>query len=171
MLIVLLIHAYHSTGSPPLWRHTNTTQPRTGVDYLQCMHAEYSLSTRPMKYTAIFDRAQSRHVDLFALTETCITSSATSAELRSATPPGFSLVSCPRPAPSNPISHIVGGDTAILVREPTPIVNKPSNQKVKSLEMSSLPLKMRTCELTVFNVYRRPQHEISRVCSVLSLSC
>ena len=109
-----------------------------------------------MKYTAIFDLAQSRHVDLIALTETWITSSATSAELRDATPPGFSLVSCPRPAPANLTSHIVGGGTAFLVREPTHIVNTPSNQKFKSFEMSSLTLKLRTSKLTVFNVYRPP---------------
>ena len=86
----------------------------------------------PMRYTAIFDLAQSRHVDLFALTETWITSSATSAELRNATSPGFSLVSCPRPASANLTSHIVGGGTAFLVREPAHIVNTPSNQKFKS---------------------------------------
>ena len=47
----------------------------------------------PMKFTATFDLAQSGNVDLFALTETWITSSATSAKLRNATPPGFSLIS------------------------------------------------------------------------------
>jgi exonuclease III len=110
----------------------------------------------PMKYTAIFDLAHSRHVDLFALTETWITSSATSAELRNAPPPGFSLVSCPRPAPANLTSHVVGGGTAFLVREPAHIVNTPFNQKFKSFEMSSLTLKLRTSKLTVFNVYRPP---------------
>jgi hypothetical protein len=109
-----------------------------------------------MKYTAICDLAQSRHVDLFALTETWITSSATSAELRNATPPCFSLISYPRPAPPNSTSHIVGGGTAFLVREPAHIVNTSSNQKFKSFEMSSVTLKLRNSKLTVFNVYRPP---------------
>ena len=88
----------------------------------------------PMNFTAIFDLAQSRHVDLLALTETWITSSATSAELRNATPPGFSLISCPRPAPTNLTSHIVGGGTAFLVREPAHIVNTPSHKSSSFLK-------------------------------------
>ena len=99
-----VLHSYHSTS---LWRHP--AKPRTSVDYFECMHAEYSLSTQPYKiiFTVIFDVAQSRHVDLFGLTETWITSSAASAELRNATPPGFSLISCPRPAPPKLTSQIV----------------------------------------------------------------
>ena len=40
----------------------------------------------PLKYTAIADLAETRNIDAFALTETWITPSATSAELRNATP-------------------------------------------------------------------------------------
>ena len=40
----------------------------------------------PLKYTAIADLAETRNIDVFALTETWITPSATSAELRNATP-------------------------------------------------------------------------------------
>ena len=47
----------------------------------------------PLKYTSITDLAKSRHIDLFALTETWITSS-TGAELSNATPPSFTLISC-----------------------------------------------------------------------------
>ena len=49
----------------------------------------------PLKYTAVSDLAQSHNIDVFALSETWITSSATSAELRNATPPGFFLISNP----------------------------------------------------------------------------
>ena len=48
------------------------------------------------------------HVGLFALTETWITFLSTGAERSNATPPGFTLISCPRPAPATK-SHIVGG--------------------------------------------------------------
>ena len=68
-------------------------------------NSEFRVAEFQSDITAIFDLAQSRNVDLFALTETWITSSAKSAELRSATPPGFSLISCPRPAPPNSTSH------------------------------------------------------------------
>jgi len=69
----------------------------------------------PLKYTFIADLAESRHIYLFALTETWITSSSTCAELSNATPPDFSLISCPRPTPATK-SHIVGGGTAFLIR-------------------------------------------------------
>ena len=109
----------------------------------------------PLKYTAISDLADSHHVDLFALTETWITSSATSAELRNATPSGFSLINCPRPAPATN-SHIVGGGTAFLVREPAFILKTPPSQTFKSFEMSSVTLKLFNSKLTVFNIYRPP---------------
>jgi len=62
----------------------------------------------PLKYTAIADLTESHKIDLFALTETWITSSSSSSELFNAAPPGFTLISCPRPAPATK-SHIVGG--------------------------------------------------------------
>ena len=111
----------------------------------------------PLKFTAISDLADSRHIDLFALTETWITSSSTSAELLNATPPGFTLISCPRPAPITPNtkSHIVGGGTAFLIREPAVFLSTPA-QSFKSFEMSSVTLKLFSSSLTVFNVYRPP---------------
>ena len=108
----------------------------------------------PLKYTAISDIAETHHIDLFALTETWITSSATSAELLNATPPGFTLISCPRPAPSTK-SHIVGGGTAFLIREPAILLTAPT-QCFKSFEMSSITLKLFSSNLTIFNVYRPP---------------
>jgi hypothetical protein len=62
----------------------------------------------PLKYTAIADLAETRTIDVFALTEAWITPSATSAELRNATPPGFFLISNPRTAPATH-AHVVGG--------------------------------------------------------------
>ena len=110
----------------------------------------------PLKFTAISDLAESRHIDLFALTETWITSSSTSAELLNATPPGFTLISCPRPAPTTLTkSHIVGGGTAFLIREPATLLSTPT-QSFKSFEMSSVTLKLFSSKLTVFNVYRPP---------------
>ncbi len=108
----------------------------------------------PLKYTAISDLADSHHIDIFALTETWITSSATGAELLDATPPGFMLISCPRPAMSNK-SHIVGGGTAFLIREPATLLSSPT-QNFKSFEMSSVALKLFSSNLTIFNVYRPP---------------
>jgi exonuclease III len=110
----------------------------------------------PMKYTALSDLAQSRQVDLFALTETWITSFATSAELRNATPTGFFLISCPRSSPSTKSSHIVGGGTAFLIREPAFVVKTPPVPTFKSFELSSITLKLSKSKLTVFNVYRPP---------------
>ena len=111
----------------------------------------------PLKFTAISDLAESRCIDLFALTETWITSSSTGAELLNATPPGFTLISCPRPAPATPNtkSSIVGGGTAFLIREPAVFLPTPS-QSFKSFEMASVTLKLFTSTLTVFNVYRPP---------------
>jgi len=57
---------------------------------------------------SISDLAESRHFELFALTETLITSSSSYAQLLYATPPGFTLISFPRPTPATK-SHIVGG--------------------------------------------------------------
>jgi len=50
----------------------------------------------PLKYTAISDLAETRNIDVFALTETWITPYATPSELCNATPSGFFLVSHPR---------------------------------------------------------------------------
>ena len=52
----------------------------------------------PLKFTAISDLAESRRIDLFALTETWITSLSSSAEPLNATPPGFTLHQLPSPS-------------------------------------------------------------------------
>ena len=110
----------------------------------------------PLKFTAISDLANSRQIDLFALTETWITSSSTSAQLIDATPPGFTLISFPRHTPTSlKQSHIIGGGTAFLVREPAIFLSSPT-QTFKSFEMSSVTLKLLRSKLTVFNVYRPP---------------
>ena len=56
----------------------------------------------PLKYTLLpISQSLIRpYIDLFALTETWITSSSSSSELSNATPPGFTLISCPRPTPA-----------------------------------------------------------------------
>ena len=97
----------------------------------------------PLKFTAIHDLAESRHIDLFALTETWITSSSTSAQLHGATPPGFTLISCPRPTQinHNTRTHVIGGGTAFLIREPAVFLSTPV-QSFKSFEMSSVTLKL-----------------------------
>ena len=105
--------------------------------------------SNPLKFTAISDIAESRRIDLFALTETWISSSSTSAQLLDATPPGFTLISCPRPV-STTKSHIVGGGTAFLIREPAFLLSAPT-QSFKSFEMCSVTLNLLRSRLTVFN--------------------
>ena len=109
----------------------------------------------PSKSTAILDLAESKHVDIFALTETWITPT-TPSELISATPPGFTLISYPRFSLSKKSrSNIIGGGTAFLLREP--LVQLPSStQSFLSFEMSSVTLKLSKSKLTIFNVYRPP---------------
>jgi exonuclease III len=109
----------------------------------------------PLKYTAIADLAETRNIDAFALTETWITPSATSAELRNATPPGFFLISNPRSAPATH-PHVVGGGTAFFLRNSAVIVKSPPCPVFKSFELSSVTLKLLHSKLTIYNVYRPP---------------
>jgi len=60
----------------------------------------------PFKYTAISDLADTRNIDIFALTETWITSSATLLNFAMLLPPASSSS-----APANH-AHVVGGSTA-----------------------------------------------------------
>ena len=107
-----------------------------------------------LHYTAISDLAQTRHINLFALTETWITPSTTLAELAGATPPDFTLISTPRPvSPANLKQKIVGGGTAFLVHNSCTIISS-SSQIFKSFEMSSITIKLLNSKLTVFNIYR-----------------
>jgi len=110
--------------------------------------------TNPLHYTAIADLAQTHKINLFSLTETWITSSNTLAELSDITPPGFTLISTPRPAPSTNLKNkIVGGGTAFLLQGSSTILST-SSQIFKSFEMSSITLKLVDSKLTVFNIYR-----------------
>ena len=107
-----------------------------------------------LHYTAISDLAQTRHINLFALTETWITPSTTLAELADATPPDFTLISTPRPvSPANLKQKIIGGGTAFLVHNSCTIISS-SSQIFKSFEMSSITIKLLNSKLTVFNIYR-----------------
>ena len=55
----------------------------------------------PLKYTSMADLAESRHIDLFALTETWINFSSTAAELIQRYSTGFHSHQLPSPSPSN----------------------------------------------------------------------
>jgi len=79
--------------------------------------------SNPLKYTVISDLADTRNINVFALTETWITSSATPSELRNATPSGFFLISHPRIAPANH-AHVDGGGTAFLPQDSAVIVKQ-----------------------------------------------
>ena len=109
----------------------------------------------PVHYTALADFANSHHIDLFALTETWISPSTTSAQLHDATPPGFSLISLPRSVSSSNTSNIVGGGTAFLVKDSCTILPSPT-RTFKSFEMLSVTLKLVNSKLTVFNIYHPP---------------
>ena len=110
--------------------------------------------TNRVHYTALSCLAEDHHVDLFALTETWITPSTTSAELFDSAPPGFSLLSSPRPLSSTK-NKIVRGGTGLLVRDSLQI---PSTQSpyFKSFEISAVTLKLPKSKLTVFSIYRPP---------------
>ena len=110
---------------------------------------------KPQHYTAISDLAETHHVDLFALQETFISPATTSAEIADSIPPGFTLISTPRPVSPNNSSNIVGGGTAFLIRDPCVILSSPSC-KFKSFEISVVTLKLIHSKLTVFNIYRPP---------------
>jgi len=72
------------------------------------------LFTNPLHYAAIADLADNRNIDVFALTETCISTNTTSAQLFDAIPHGFTA----RLFPDSCTSSIVGGGTAFLLYEP-----------------------------------------------------
>ena len=90
----------------------NHLNPGPGSNSFKICSLNIRSLLNPFKYTSIADLAESHHIDRFALTETWITSSSTGAELSNATPPGFTLISCPRPTPATK-SHIVGGGHSI----------------------------------------------------------
>ena len=111
--------------------------------------------TNATHHTALSSIAESHHIDLFALTETWITPSTTSAELMDSVPTGFSLLSFPRPASSSAKSKIIGGGTAFLIRDSCHILSN-SAPIFKSFEASSVTLKLLKSKLTVFNIYHPP---------------
>jgi exonuclease III len=106
-------------------------------------------------YTALSCIAETHHIDLFALTETWISPSTTSAELLDSKPTGFSLFSFPRPVPPCSKKKNVGGGTAFLVRDSCNILSN-SVPVFKSFEASAITLKLPKSKLTVFNIYRPP---------------
>ena len=111
--------------------------------------------TNPLHYTALADLAYTYSIDLFALTETWVSSNTTSAELLDATPPGFTLISNPRPVSSSTISSVVGGGTAFLIRQPCTLLTCPT-PTFNSFEISGLTLKLSKSKFTVYNIYRPP---------------
>ena len=111
--------------------------------------------TNATHYTALSTLAENHQIDLFALTETWITPSTTAAELLDSRPPGFSLLSFPRPASSSTTNKIIGGGTAFLIHDSCHILSTTA-PIFKSFEMSSVTLKLPRSKLTVFNIYRPP---------------
>jgi len=106
----------------------------------------------PLTYTAISDLAETHNIYFFALTETWITLSATSAGLRNATPPGILLISNPRII----YAHVVGGGSAFLLHDSAVIFKSPPCPGFQSFELLSITLKLLYSKLTVYNVYRPP---------------
>jgi Endonuclease-reverse transcriptase len=106
-------------------------------------------------YTALSCIAKTHHIDLFALTETWISPSTTSAELLDSKPTGFSLLSFPRPVSPCSKKKNIGGDTAFLVRHSCNILFN-SVPVFKSFEASAITLKLPKSKLTAFNIYRPP---------------
>jgi hypothetical protein len=98
--------------------------------------------------------SESQNINLFALTETWVTPSTTLSELSNATPPGFTLISTPRPVlPADVKKKIIGGGTAFLLHDSSTILSS-SSKIFKSFEMSSISIKLSKSKLTVFNIYR-----------------
>ena len=91
--------------------------------------------TNATHYTALSCIAEAHHIDLFALTETWITPSTTSAELLESKPDGFSLLSFPRPVSPYSKNIHIGGGTAFLVRDSCHILSN-SVPNFKSFEAS-----------------------------------
>ena len=111
--------------------------------------------TKPLHYTALADLAETKNIQIFALTETWINPNTTSAQLSDSTPHGFTLISNPRPVPPTCISSVVGGGTAFLIREPLTLISSPS-ATFKSFELSTVTLKLPHSKLSLFNIYRPP---------------
>ena len=127
--------------------------PRPSTPFTICTLNIRSL-LNPIHYTAIHEIALNQGIHLFALTETWISPSSTFAQLSDATPPGYTLISTPRPTPpSTPLNKIVGGGTAFLFHNSSTLLSSSSNT-YKSFEMSSITLKTLKSKLTVFNIYR-----------------
>ena len=113
-------------------------------------------------YTALSSIAEAHHIDLFALTETWITPSTTSAELLESKPTGFSLLSFPRPVSPCTKHKQVGGGTAFLVRDTCHILSN-SAPVFKSFEASAITIKLPKSKLTVFNIYHPPPSSVKAV--------
>jgi hypothetical protein len=77
--------------------------------------------TNPLHYTALADVAESHNSHVFALTETWLTPTSTSADIFYAIPHGFTFLSTP-PVPDTCTSSVVGDGTAFLIRVPYTLV-------------------------------------------------
>jgi len=105
VILLLLFGDIHPYPDP----RTNTYKVRT---------LNICTLLNPLKFPAVSDLAESRHIDLFALAEMWMTSSSTRAELFNATPV-FTFISCPRPRPTIFTKYrVVGGGAAFHIREP-----------------------------------------------------
>jgi Reverse transcriptase (RNA-dependent DNA polymerase)/Endonuclease-reverse transcriptase len=146
LFLLLLSGDIHTHPGPSL-------SPSTPSNINLCTLNIRSL-TNPLHYTALADIAETQNINIFAITETWITPSTTFAELADATPPGFTLISTPRPPPSsNTNKKIIGGGTAFVINDSLTILSSTS-KIYKSFEMSSVTLKLLNCKFTILNLYR-----------------
>jgi len=83
------------------------------------------------------------------------------------TPSGFTLIGLAHPTEVTK-SHIVGGVTTYLIREPASLLSA-STHTFKWLEMSVITLKLFSSNLTVFNVYR-PSSATKKPCKTAPFS-
>ena len=135
-----------------LWGHP--TQPRCHLPLKPPhLHPQYPLHAHP--WTCYCNDITDNHKsDIIALTETCIRSSTTPAELINFTPLGYSLFSAPRSYTSNLSKLIFAGGTAFLIKEP--FIQNSAAHHYYSFEYSSITLKFPKAQHTQFNVYRSP---------------
>ena len=104
----------------------------------------------PVNSCSVFDLVSYHSPNLVCLSETWIKSNSSLAELSSVTPPGYSLLSFPRP------SNMHGGGTGFLVREPFNQISTTPFPIFSSFESSVISLKLSSATLTIFNIYRPP---------------
>jgi exonuclease III len=129
--------------------------PASRVSSLNLCTLNIRSFTNPLHFTAVADLAHTHNIHVFALTETWISPNTTSAQLFDAIPHGFTFISTPRPVPNSCTSSTVGGGTAFLVRDPCKLLSSPTST-FNSFEMSTVTIKLRHSNLTLYNIYRPP---------------